>query len=155
MASGKSVWSHWAYGWVETSTPLSSRVMSGVSDKCYVLYFELNIMDACSCLYAHKWFLYRRVCLVFWLEIMDACLYLYDHNRYMYRMNKFRIRVRSLEICPIYLTHAMSWVDFPKAPPPGKFPRIPEPEWVPWKDYRYSKPTSLLYPYHRVHSSAN
>jgi hypothetical protein len=40
--------------------------------------------------------------IVFRLGIMDACLYLYDHNRFMYRMNKFRIRVRSLEICPIY-----------------------------------------------------
>jgi hypothetical protein len=31
----------------------------------YILYLELNILDACSCLYAHKWFLYRSVCLVF------------------------------------------------------------------------------------------
>jgi hypothetical protein len=34
---------------------------------------------------------------------------IYDHNRFMYRMNKFRIRVRSLENCPIYLTRALSW----------------------------------------------
>jgi hypothetical protein len=94
----------------------------------YVLYFELNILDACSCLYAHKWFLYRSDCLVFGLGIMDACLYLYDHNRFMYRMNKFRIRVRSLENCPIYLTRALSWFNFPKTPSSGKFPRIPEPE---------------------------
>ena len=25
VASGKSIWSRYAYGWVETSTPLSSR----------------------------------------------------------------------------------------------------------------------------------
>jgi hypothetical protein len=31
----------------------------------YILYLELNILDACSCLYTHKWFMYRSVCLVF------------------------------------------------------------------------------------------
>jgi hypothetical protein len=31
----------------------------------YVLYFELNTLDARSFLYAHKWFLYRRDYLVF------------------------------------------------------------------------------------------
>ena len=132
-------------GWKRT--PLSA-VMSHLVFliSVYILYLELNILDACSCLYAHKWFMYRSVCLVFWSEIMDACLYLYDHNRFMYRINKFRLWVRSLEICSIYLTCVVSWLDFPKAPPPRKFPRIPEPKWVPWKDYCFSKPMSLLYP---------
>jgi hypothetical protein len=57
---------------------------------------------------------------------MDACLYLYDHNPFLYRMNKFRIRDRSLENGPIYLACAMSWLDFPKASSPGKFPQILE-----------------------------
>jgi hypothetical protein len=92
----------------------------------YVLYFELNILDACSCLYAHKWFLYRSDCIVFELGIMYACLYLYDHNQFMCRMNKFRIRVHSLENCPIYSTRALSWFNFPKTPSSGNFPHIPE-----------------------------
>jgi hypothetical protein len=31
----------------------------------FILYLELNILDAYSCLYIHKWFMYRSVCLVF------------------------------------------------------------------------------------------
>jgi hypothetical protein len=45
VASGKSIWSRYAYGWVETSTPLSSRTTSGViSDKCftYILHLEIH-----------------------------------------------------------------------------------------------------------------
>jgi hypothetical protein len=80
--------------------------------------FELN---ACSCLYAHKWFLYGSVCLCFDLETRDTCLYLYDHNRSMYRMSRFRIRVCSLENCPIYLARAMPWFNFPKALLSGSF----------------------------------
>ena len=30
VASGKSIWIRWAYGWVEMSTPLSSCITSGV-----------------------------------------------------------------------------------------------------------------------------
>jgi hypothetical protein len=42
---------------------VASRLVFLIS--VYVLYFELNILDACSCLYAHKWSLYRSDCLVF------------------------------------------------------------------------------------------
>jgi hypothetical protein len=74
-------------GWKQA--PLSAVTTRLVfSDKCYILYSELN---ACSCLYAHKGFLYGSVCMCFDLETRDACLYLYDHNRSMYRMNRFRI----------------------------------------------------------------
>jgi hypothetical protein len=51
-------------GWKRA--PLStvvSRLVFPIS--VYVLYFELNILDACSCLCTHKWSLYRSDCLVF------------------------------------------------------------------------------------------
>jgi hypothetical protein len=57
----------------------------------YGLYFELKIMDACLCLYAHNGFCIEVIALCFRLEIMDACLYLYVHNWFMYIMNKSRI----------------------------------------------------------------
>jgi hypothetical protein len=41
VASGKSIGSHYAYGWVETSTPLSSCITpSVISDK----YFSFGIL---------------------------------------------------------------------------------------------------------------
>jgi hypothetical protein len=49
------------------------------------------------------------------LETRDTCLYLYDHNQSMYRMSTFRIQVRSLENCPIYLARAMPRFNFLKA----------------------------------------
>ena len=59
MVSGKAIWSDRAYGWVEMSTPFSSRITPYGSDKFFhALCFELEIMDACMYLYVYKWFLY-------------------------------------------------------------------------------------------------
>jgi hypothetical protein len=56
---------------------------------------------------------------VFDLGTMDACLYWYDHNQSGYRMNRFRIRVHAPEDCPIHLTSATPWLNFPEGISPG------------------------------------
>ena len=52
MASGKSIMSGCAYGWVETSTPFSSLFTFSSSDKYFhTLCNTLDVMIECLCLW--------------------------------------------------------------------------------------------------------
>ena len=91
VASGKSAGSRWAYGWVETSTPLSSCITPLVlfSYKCFFSgILKYICIYVCSNDYAHKlwnceWIHCKNVCRMFWSVLLLVYLYGRDYVWHM------------------------------------------------------------------------
>ena len=128
VASGKSIWIHWAYSWVEMSTPLSSCTTWCFLISVYILCLALNILEYMLVV----WTLMNGFCVEMFAWCFDRKWWLHAYVRmttfslYIFEWIQFS-SLFSGDLFPLFVSH-VALDRFPhKDILSGSFPYIPEP----------------------------